>query len=139
LKRAVYQGEAQWLVGNAGPRGRSPQTVAVFMSSLGKVLKYATRALAADARALAEFRYCSFAAESKVRGRALEADEITSLLAAAAAARWPHWGLLVRLLLTTAGARATFWSAVGVTLTWKPALSPFRSPRTATRSNVRDR
>jgi integrase len=102
LNRAVYQSEAEWLVRSAGPRGRSRQTVAVFMSSLGKILKYATRKLAADARALAEFRCCSFGAQSRVRGRALEPTEIASLLSAADAARWRHWGLLVRLLLITA-------------------------------------
>jgi integrase len=72
------------------------------MSALGTVLKYATRKMAGDARALAEFRCCTFSAQSGVRGRALEPDEVRRLIAAADAAKWPHWGLLVRLALTTA-------------------------------------
>jgi integrase len=99
LHRAIYQGEAEQLT----QAGRSRATVAVFMSALGTELKYATRKMAADARALAEFRCCSFSAQSAVRGRALETDEMRRLIAAADAASWPHWGLLVRLALSTAG------------------------------------
>ncbi len=100
LNRSVYQNEADHLAKEG--KGRSRATVAVFMSALGTVLKFATRKMAADARALAEFRCCSFSAQSGVRGRALEPDEVRRLIAAADAASWPFWGLLVRLALTTA-------------------------------------
>jgi hypothetical protein len=79
LHRAVYQGEAEQLA----QAGRSRATVATFMSALGTELKYATRKMAADARALAEFRCCPFSAQSAVRGRALETDEMRRLIAAA--------------------------------------------------------
>jgi integrase len=101
LNRNVYQHEAD-LLGKGGRRPRSRATVASFMSALGTTLKYATRKLAADSRALAEFRCCTFSVRSGVRGRALEPEEVRRLVAAADVAQWPHWGLLVRLALTTA-------------------------------------
>ena len=102
LNRAVYQHEADELAKG----GRSRQTVSVFMSALGTELKYAARKMAADARCLAEFRCCSFSAQSNVRGRALEPDEVRRLIIAADAASWPLWGLLVRLALSTAARKS---------------------------------
>jgi len=104
LSRVVYQDEAD-LLATGGKRPRSKATVSCFMSALGTELKYATRKMAADARALAEFRCCTFSAQSGVRGRALEPDEVRRLIAAADAAPWPHWGLVVRLGLVTAARR----------------------------------
>ena len=106
LNRNVYQHEADRLAKGGRDGARSRATVAVFMGSLGTLLKYATRTLAADATALAEFRCCSFGVQSKVRGRALEPDEVRRLIAAADASKWPHWGLVVRLLLVTAGRKS---------------------------------
>lgn len=105
LNRAVYQNEADLLAkGDGKPRSR--QTVAVFMAALGSLLKFATRKMAADANALAEFRCCSFSAQSRVRGRALEPDEVRRLIAAADRAKWQHWPLVVRLFLTTAARKS---------------------------------
>jgi Transposase DDE domain len=98
LNLNVYQHEAD-LLAKGGRRPRSRATVASFMSALGTTLKYATRKLAADSRALAEFRCCTFSVQSGVRGRALEPEEVRRLVAVADVAKWPHWGLLVRLAL----------------------------------------
>ena len=130
LHRAVYQGEAELLAQG----GRSRATVATFMSALGTELKYATRKMAADARALAEFRCCSFSAQSAVRGRALETDEIRRLIAAADAASWPHWGLLVRLALSTAGRKGELLKRLRRAMwTSTPAPPPYPWQRTAMR------
>ena len=105
LNRAVYQHEASE-VAKGGKRGRSKGTVATYMSALGTLLTFAAQTMFADSRALAEYRVCSFSVESKVKGRALEAEEVRGLLKAADAAPWPHWGLLVRLALTTGARRS---------------------------------
>lgn len=108
LNRNAYQHEAAGL----SQSGKCKATVATYMAALGTLLKFGTRKMAADARALAEFRCCSFSAQSNVRGRALEPEEVRRLLAAADAARWPHWGLLVRLALTTAARRGELMGRV---------------------------
>ena len=107
LNRNTYQHEAAHLAKEG--KGRGKATIATYMAALGTLLKYGTRKMAADARALAEFRCCAFSAQSNVKGRALEADEVRRLgrlIAAADTASWPHWALVVRLALVTAARRS---------------------------------
>ncbi|MCU0974190.1 MAG: site-specific integrase [Burkholderiales bacterium] len=106
LNRSVYQHEADLLAKGGRDGKRSRQTVAVYTAALGTALKFAVQRLTADSRALAELRCCSFTAASNVRGRALEPAEVRNLLAAADAAPWKHWPLVVRLLLVTAGRKS---------------------------------
>lgn len=103
LNRNVFQHEAE-VIARGGAKPRSKATVAVYMSALGTILDYGARKMFAHSNALAEWRVCSFSVESKVRGRALEPDEVRALLAAADKMNW-HWPLVVRLLLLTAGRR----------------------------------
>lgn len=106
LTRATFQHEADRLAKGGRDGSRSKATVAIYMSALGSELKFAVQRMFADSRALSEFRCCAFSCQSKVRGRALEPNEVRSLLGAADNAKWKHWPLVVRLLLMTAGRKA---------------------------------